>query len=305
MDTTISQLKHNFLSNIFLSPYEYRLRAGWRILLFVVLFMVMGRISRIPLSFVPENILEGSAGILVEQLFSLVGITLSVLIARRFLDKRSFTSLGLKRNKQAYKDTLAGIGIATLMFSFLFVIELSLGWLKVEGYAWQTLSVGALALQIILWLAIFVIVGWQEEILSRGYLLQNLEDGINIFWAIVISSALFGLMHLGNPGATWVSTLGILLAGALLAIPYILTRQLWISIGLHIGWNFAEGVIYGLPVSGMDTFHIVNSSVSGPQFLTGGAFGPEAGLILIPALALGMFLIWNYIKSSRSFSTEK
>jgi len=298
MDTTITLNKHSSLATIFLSPAENRLRAGWRILLFIVLFMVIGKISRTPLSYLPDNLLEGNPTImiLIEQLTSLVSITLAVVIARRFLDKRSFTSLGVERSNQTYKDTLAGIAIAFIIFSFIFAIQLAFGWLTVDGYAWQTINPGALVLQLVLWLVIFTIVGWQEELLTRGYLLQNLADGINMFWAVVISSALFGLMHLGNPGATWVSTLGILLAGLFLALPYILTRQLWISIGLHIGWNFAEGVIYGLPVSGIDTFRLIHSSVSGSELLTGGGFGPEAGLILIPGLALGAWLIWRYTK---------
>ncbi|HKJ27797.1 MAG TPA: type II CAAX endopeptidase family protein [Anaerolineales bacterium] len=302
MDTTISPRKNPPFASIFLSPDENRLRAGWRLLLFIVLFIVISKISRIPISFLPQTLLDGDKTILIliEQFLSLVAITLSVFIARQFLDKRPFVSLGVERNTQTYKDILAGIVIAFLMFSFIFIIELSLGWLKVDGFAWQEISAGTVAIQIVLWFAIFVIVGWQEELQTRGYLLQNLADGINLFWAVAISSVLFGLMHLGNPGANWVSTLGILLAGLFLTMPYILTRQLWISIGLHIGWNFSEGVIYGLPVSGIDTFHIINTSVSGSDLLTGGAFGPEAGLVLIPALALGAFLVWRYVKFNRT-----
>ncbi len=298
MDITNTSPKESYFATIFTTPAENRLRAGWRILLFIVLFMVIGNISRISLSYLPESLLEGdlTTTMLIEQSSALVSITLAVAIARRFLDKRSFTSLGVERNNQAYKDTLAGIAIAFIMFSFIFAIQLALEWLTVDGYAWQTINPGTLLLQLVLWLVIFTIVGWQEELLTRGYLLQNLADGTNMFWAIVISSALFGLMHLGNPGATWVSTLGILLAGLFLAMPYILTRQLWISIGLHIGWNFAEGVIYGLPVSGIDTFRLIHSSVSGSELLTGGGFGPEASLILIPGLALGALLIWQYAK---------
>jgi len=294
MYTTNTLPKQSFFTAIFFSPSENRLRAGWRIFLFIVLFMVIGRISRIPASYLTDD--NTTRLMLVEQLMSLAAITLTVVIARRFLDKRTFASLGVEYNTQAYKDALAGIVIAFIMFSFIFVIGLAFNWITVDGYAWQLISGGAVTAQIVLWLTIFAIVGWQEELLTRGYLMQNMADGINMFWAVVISSATFGLMHLGNPSATWVSTLGILLAGLFLAMPYILTRQLWISIGLHIGWNFAEGVIYGLPVSGIDTFRVIQSSVSGSEFLTGGAFGPEAGLILIPGLALGAFLVWQYIK---------
>ena len=130
------------------------------------------------------------------------------------------------------------------------------------------------------------------------------DDLIEGFLRFMAQTETVGPMNLGNPGANWVSTLGILLAGLFLTMPYILTRQLWISIGLHIGWNFSEGVIYGLPVSGIDTFHIINTSASGSDLLTGGAFGPEAGLVLIPALALGAFLVWRYAKFNRTSAED-
>ena len=111
----------------------------------------------------------------------------------------------------------------------------------------------------------------------------------------MISSAVFGLLHLGNPNATWVSAAGIFFGGVFLAYGYIRTKQLWLPIGLHIGWNFFEGVGFGFPVSGLDVYALTRISVRGPALWTGGAFGPEAGLIVLPALALGaFFLIYLY-----------
>ena len=90
--------------------------------------------------------------------------------------------------------------------------------------------------------------------------------------------------------------MGIVLAGLFLALPYLLTRQLWLSIGLHIGWNFFEGVVFGFPVSGTDSFHLLRHTVSGPVLWTGGAFGPEAGLLVIPALIFGSLLVFAYTR---------
>ena len=109
----------------------------------------------------------------------------------------------------------------------------------------------------------------------------------------------FGILHLGNPNATWISAAGIFLAGIFLAYGYTSTKQLWLPIGLHIGWNFFEGVVFGFPVSGLDMFTLTRITVSGPELVTGGAFGPEAGLILLPALALGFSLIYWYTKEKR------
>jgi len=140
----------------------------------------------------------------------------------------------------------------------------------------------------------FVFVGWNEELLSRGYHLQTIASGINLFWGVIISSAVFGLLHLGNPNATWVSAAGIFFAGLYLAYGYIRTKQLWLSIGLHIGWNFFEGVVFGFPVSGLDIYPLLRIKVHGPELWTGGAFGPEAGLIVLPSLILGALLIYLY-----------
>jgi hypothetical protein len=101
-------------------------------------------------------------------------------------------------------------------------------------------------------------------------------------------------MHGNNPGTTWASTIGLVLAGLFLAYGYIATRQLWLPIGLHIGWNFFEGTVFGFPVSGLDIYRILRHQVTGPELWTGGAFGPEAGLIVLPALALGAALIYVY-----------
>jgi len=110
----------------------------------------------------------------------------------------------------------------------------------------------------------------------------------------VISSALFGLIHLGNPNATLVGAAGIFFAGLLFAYAFLRTKQLWLPIGLHIGWNFFEGVVFGFPVSGLDIYALARISVHGPELWTGGAFGPEAGLIVLPAIVVGGLLIYLY-----------
>lgn len=127
-----------------------------------------------------------------------------------------------------------------------------------------------------------------EELAVRGIIFRQLEQAIGTWMAVVASALFFGLGHRGNPGATWVSSLAIALeAGALLAASYVATRSLWMPIGLHWAWNLFEGPVWGSPVSGFALPVLANARFPGPPLLTGGAFGPEAGL---PAMVLGAAL---------------
>lgn len=282
----------NILARLFLSPDEARLRAGWRLLLQtlmvgVINFILGGLIGKLG---IPE--LSGKWGLLFRQIQELIRYAVSIYIARRWLDRRSFESLGLKIGRQAWFDVLAGIGIVFVQMGFIYGVMSSLGWLTFEGFAWEFDALGIVLMNTGLFFAIFMLVGWNEELLSRGYHLQTLASGLNLFWAVILSSAFFGLLHLDNPNATWVSTAGIFFAGVYQAFAYIRTRQLWLPIGLHLGWNFFEGVVFGFPVSGLDIYALTRIQVTGPVLWTGGAFGPEAGLIVLPALILGGGLIY-------------
>ena len=176
----------------------------------------------------------------------------------------------------------------------IYLLMAGLGWITFEGFAWEFDPVSLVLGNTLLFFLIFVGVAWSEELLSRGYHLQTLASGLNVFWGVVISSAVFGALHLGNPNATWVSAAGIFLAGLFFAYGYLRTGQLWLPIGMHLGWNFFEGVVFGFPVSGLDIYPLARIQVSGPDIWTGGAFGPEAGLIVLPALIAGTALIYFY-----------
>ena len=285
----------SILARIFLSPNEPRLRAGWRLLIQTILLIVLGAVVSIASSFLGP--LNGS--MLWSQILNFIIITGSVYVARRWLDKRSFESLGLKLDKHTLLDVLAGIGITFVQMGFIYILMLGLGWLTFEGFAWQFDPINVVIGSVITFFIAFIFVGWNEELLSRGYQLQTIASGLNLFWGVIISSAVFGLLHLGNPNATWVSAAGIFFAGVYLAYAYIRTGQLWLSIGLHIGWNFFEGVVFGFPVSGLDIYALTRIKVQGPELWTGGAFGPEAGLIVLPSLILGAFLIYLYTRVRR------
>lgn len=283
-------------ARVFLSPDEPRLRAGWRILLHAIGFNFI--IICLTLTALIPIVLFGSSpeNLWPNQIIAVLAVTPTVFLARRFLDRRSIVSLGLQINLRTIYDLLAGIVITFLMMGLIYFIERAAGWLTFEGFAWETVSVVETAFSSLGAFLLFILVGWHEELLYRGYRLQNISEGLNPTWGVVISSLWFGAGHILNPHATLFSTAGIFLAGLFLAYPYLRTRQLWLSIGLHIGWNFFEGVVFGFPVSGLDIYRLTRVQVHGPELWTGGAFGPEAGLVLIPALVLGTGLIYLYTR---------
>ncbi|MDO1527673.1 type II CAAX endopeptidase family protein [Fulvimonas sp. R45] len=129
--------------------------------------------------------------------------------------------------------------------------------------------------------------GIAEEIITRGVLFRVLEEGLGSGWALVISAAFFGGAHAFNPGATlWSSASIAIEAGVLLALLYLVTRSLWACIGLHAGWNIAQGTVYGIPVSGTHADGWLVSTRSGPDWLSGGAFGAEASVVALALCSL-------------------
>ncbi len=282
-------------ARIFFSAEEHRLRAGWRLLIQTLLLLVFATIIGSVGIFI-GSFLNESLTIIWDQIIEFLIFTSSVYVARRWLDKRSFESLGLKLDGQTFIDILAGIGISFVQMGFIYVLMVGLGWLTFQGFAWQFDPINVVIIGVITFLIAFILGAWNEELLSRGYHLQTIASGTNLFWGVVISSSVFGLLHVFNPGATWVSTAGIFFAGVYLAYGYIRTKQLWLSIGLHMGWNFFEGVVFGFPVSGLNVYHLSRVTVHGPELWTGGAFGPEAGLIVLPSLVLGVSLIYIYTR---------
>lgn len=286
-----------------MSPKERRLRAGWRLLLQALLQIVFtvgagcGVLIVSPEFMATGRYLTSPGGLALSELAQVVIITLSVFLARRLLDRRGFLSLGLVVNRQTATDVLVGLGITGVMMGLIYLGQWSLGWLSFEGFSWQFEPPTTMLLSVAVYGFTFLLVGFGEELLSRGYHLQTIASGTNVLWGLLVSSAIFGALHLGNPEATWMGAIGVFFAGLFLAYAFLRTGQLWLSIGLHIGWNFFEGVVFGFPVSGLTVYHMARISISGPAIWTGGAFGPEAGLVVLPALVLGTVLIHLYTRA--------
>lgn len=191
----------------------------------------------------------------------------------RGMERRAPRELGLSR---AVPQALGGALLGIVLFSAVYAVLWAMGAATFKGFG----STDGLMLALVMALA----AGVGEELIFRGAIYRLFEDGFGTAIALILSGVLFGLLHVGNPGATLASTSAIALeAGILLAAAYAWTRSLWLPIGLHFGWNFTEGGIFGAAVSGHATKGLIDAPISGSALLTGGKFGPEASL---PAVAV-------------------
>ncbi|HEV2817997.1 MAG TPA: type II CAAX endopeptidase family protein [Allosphingosinicella sp.] len=151
-------------------------------------------------------------------------------------------------------------------------------------------------------LGIAIISGFAEELLFRGILFRYIERTAGSWAALALTSALFGGAHLANPNASLIAAAAIALeAGLLLGAVYMLTRRLWAAIGLHAAWNFTQGWLYGLPVSGTSVGDgLVRGTLAGPDWLTGGAFGLEASLPgVVVATGAGVAILAVAVRGGR------
>lgn len=226
--------------------------------------------------------------LLVSQLISLVTVLVATSVSLRIFRRQSLLDLGLSVYRGWLLDTAMGLLLGFIGFFLLFIVGSATGLVTVSRQA--TLE-PAVIQSLITAFIIFVMVALSEEILIRGYMLQTLELGWGTIAAAVASSLFWGALHLTNPGSTLGAAITLGAAGLVFAYAYIITRSLWLPIALHFSWNLSEGPIFGFSVSGLETQGIVSSQLNGPDFITGGAFGPEAGLIVIPILVLQILIL--------------
>jgi membrane protease YdiL (CAAX protease family) len=258
-----------------------RLRLGWRLSFFVVLAATLA----IAVAFVlPQGMLTTSFAILVGA-----GAAGALLLA---LDDRPAEALGFHVGRSALSESglglLLGIVVAAVVVGLMAAFGV-LGWAGDEGGAgaWMTGAASAL-----LFLAVPAAA---EEALLRGYPIQAIAEVHGPTAALLVTSAVFGALHLTNPNVTWIGTLNVTVAGAFLGVVYLKTLSLWWATGAHLGWNWTHGYLADVPVSGLELMDapLYEGTVSGPEWLGGGAFGPEGSLVATAVLFVVTLLCWR------------
>ena len=217
------------------------------------------------------NAVKGVNFLLPLKIIEFLSVMLCVWLFVRFIDRKPLESIGLTL-KGYENDLRLGLGLGAGMIAIGFLILFILGFLSVEGFSFPIIS-------IILYLALFIVVSFHEEIMMRGYVLNNLMQSMNRYVALSISSVIFMSIHLLNPNVNFLSVINLFLAGIVLGIYYIHKPNLWLPIGMHLTWNFFQGPIFGFEVSGIETKSIIGQSIKGNEIITGGAFGFEGSII--------------------------
>jgi hypothetical protein len=259
---------------------------------------------------VQQFITENPLPLMLSSLGLALSLTLSIWLAGRFLDRRPFADFGFHLDRDWWVDFGFGLALGAILMLIIFLIELIAGWVTVTGTFVVKEPGDSFLTALLVPLVSFLAVGFYEELAFRGYPLQNLAEGLTwraigpqaaIVIATLLSSVVFGVFHALNPNAGARSTVHIVFAGVMLATGYLLTGELAIPIAIHITWNFFQGNVFGFPVSGtgVRSATFIGIEQGGPDLWTGGAFGPEAGLLGLGAMALGILLTvlwvrWRY-----------
>ena len=248
-------------------------RSGCRFVLFAAVFVAMWAVAGLGISIMlPDAEPSLLAALWPNVVAMAIASVLSLAFMARFVDRIPVQAFGVGFHERWPRDLGLGVALAASMLAAFMGASALVGGLTLEAEA--GLSAQGLAVMLVL-----LVAAANEEILFRGYPLQVLMVGVGRWPGIVVMSTVFGLGHLTNPGATWLGTANTVLAGILLCLAYVRTRSLWFPFGIHIGWNLAMGPILGFPLSGLELTSVWSAEAGGPAWLTGGGYGPEAGLL--------------------------
>ena len=223
--------------------------------------------------------------------FQVLGSFCALWLATKFIDRKPLMSIGLSIKDKA-NEMLVGLGFALAFIGGLFLLLWLLGAITITGYV--GFKPGVFFVSMMLFLAAF-----DEELIFRGYILNSMMDSSSRWVALAGSSAIFALMHAGNPSvwSNWVPMTELFAAGLILGISYTFTKNLWFPTFFHFGWNFFQG-LFGFEISGInvDSWKMISHENTGnvPDIISGGAFGIEGSVITLSCTIICTYFIYKY-----------
>lgn len=279
------------VENFFLS--NRRLKSPWRIFIFLLLTFP-------PLYLVSILLWDNY---FIKYLLSFIILLMFSLLAAKYLDKKPPGLIGFLFHSRWLKDYLWGVLIGFISVSALFLLVLSLNAIEVD---FRRITLNLLVSIFLFSLTTTVFQSAFEEFLFRGYLYQNLIEATNVVVATIVMSSLFGIGHMLTPHSRWIVAANLTMFGIWHSIGYLTTKSLWLPSGLHFSWNFFMRNIYSLPVSGSESSQsLLSVKGKGPLLLTGGEYGPEAGIPALAVMILMSLFIYYHSKIKTAPETEK
>ena len=286
--------------NNLLLDRDHYIRSGWRVIMFLLAVLTVYYLSAI---------LARLTGIVPPQSFFFlfyIDVLIVTILMLRFVDHRVFASVGFPYHGKIAKEFLLGFLIGAIMIGVVGAVEMSIGAIRLHVRPGQ--GVALLVRNFGLSFLFFGYFALGEELVFRGYPFQALIEGIGAVGATILMSVFFGLVHLMNPDAGLISTMNTMLAGAWLSIAYLKTRTLYFPFGMHFAWNLVQSFFLSLPVSGLLTNRTIFIPTDfGPEWLTGGRYGPEAGVgtTIVIVIAIVYFLVDNRIRPAYDYAASK
>ena len=283
-----------------------QIRSGWKIAILFVSFIITtlivsfiftvaysSIIIAINPNILPDEVYSGMTNFpaVCLQLIQCICLIFIVILFWKIWDKRKLEDIGFNSIKRSWKDLCCGLLIGAISFTIVAMILLSTKSVElVKSFSEPNFS-SALIIQLI----IFIFVGINEELFSRGYCMTVLKQ-TKISWVpIVVSSIIFALMHSMNSGISLLAYINLFLFGISMGYLFMKTKNIWMCIGYHITWNYFQGDVFGFLVSGNGTDSIYTIKTISPNIINGGSFGPEGGLVVTTLLVITILITYKFL----------
>ncbi|HVM89138.1 MAG TPA: CPBP family intramembrane glutamic endopeptidase [Puia sp.] len=287
------------------------IKQGWlRALLFIIAFFILALIITIPAVMLFTSYKAGNTGndflqtvtnlasaqtLWVVALVEFISSIACVFIFTRYIDKKNFAEIGTSSSGQM-NNMLAGFFIAPAVIGIGTLVLYSTGHLEWDDFSFN-------GRDMIVQVGILLLIAISEELVFRGYILNNLAQSFNKWIALLLSAFLFAIFHVSNPGVSAIPLASLFLGGTLLGLNYLYTKNLWFSVMLHFGWNFFQGPVFGYKISGVDFPSLLLIQLKGDESITGGDFGFEGSFIVTALLFITATILFLYYE--KKFTANK
>ncbi len=286
------------IASLFVGPHG--IRPGWRWLMFLGIFFVCTGVLLIAAIAVHLLRLPGTQPgaqsftapfVLTQEGIFVIGLFVAALVMSK-IERRPMAQYGLPA-----REAFRGRFWTGAVWGFLAITAVMLLIAALHGFSFGSVALSGRALVVyaLAWAIAFLLTGFSEEFLFRGYSQFTLGGGMGFWPAAIFLSLLFGASHLSNPGEAWPGALAAAYIGFFFCFTLRRTGNIWFAVGLHAAWDYGETFVYGVPDSGFAApGHLLNSSFHGPRWLTGGKVGPEASLACFVVISL-LFLVFHFV----------